>query len=99
MAETLLSTAASGTGKQVAKNREGGTLFFFFFFVTLGLELSDTTSLRALHTSPPRNCCLRRQATLENSHAPNVETMSLTFTNVSRAALEATQGQMDGYFI
>ena len=29
---------------------------FFFFFITLGLELSDTTSSRALDTSPPRNC-------------------------------------------
>ena len=28
-------------------------LSFFFFFITLGLELSDTKSLRALSTSPP----------------------------------------------
>ena len=28
----------------------------FFFFITLGLELSDTTSQRALNKSPPRNC-------------------------------------------
>ena len=28
---------------------------FFFFFIALGLELSDTTSLQALNTSPPRN--------------------------------------------
>ena len=27
----------------------------FFFFITLGLELSDTTSLQAFNTSPPRN--------------------------------------------
>ena len=31
------------------------TLYSFFFFITLGLELSGTTSLRALNTSPPRN--------------------------------------------
>ena len=29
---------------------------FFFFVITLGLELNDTTSLRTLNTSPPRNC-------------------------------------------
>ena len=30
--------------------------FFSFFFITLGLEFSNTKSLRALNTSPPRNC-------------------------------------------
>ena len=28
----------------------------FFFFISLGLEFSDTKSVRALNRSPPRNC-------------------------------------------
>ena len=30
--------------------------FYSLFVIILGLELSATTSLRALNTSPPRNC-------------------------------------------
>ena len=35
--------------------------YFFFFFITLGLELSDTKSLRALNTSPFQEYKRRRQ--------------------------------------
>ena len=30
--------------------------YIFFFFIAFGLEMGQTTSLRALNTSPPRNC-------------------------------------------
>ena len=46
-------------GRAAAYRRGAGPrdlLYYFFFFITLGLELSDTTSPRVLNTSPPRKC-------------------------------------------
>ena len=37
---------------------------FFFFFITLGLEVSDTKSLRALNTSPPGTASQYKWSTL-----------------------------------
>ena len=45
------STPARGLASYNAISGESS-----LFFITLGLELSDTKSLRALTTSPPRNC-------------------------------------------
>ena len=63
------------------------TAYFFFYFITLGLELSDTTSIRALDSRPPRNCfSLLRSTCCSCYHLRRNPRMSLRYCLPCRGA-------------
>ena len=54
--EARLGHAGRMAGLAIPRDLRRGNTTLLFFFITLGPELSDTTGLRAVNTSPPRNC-------------------------------------------